>query len=310
MGLALKDQGNLVDAIFSYRKALTLKPNYDEAHYNLGFLLFQTNQYEKSFEHFKFSNFKDSKHYLLKILYIQNKKSIFFEQLEYFISQGEVHAVTGSLGCRSALRYGITKPNLFCKDPLNYVLSTDLSKQYDFDNIFVKTAQSILTENKVPQKRQKLLENGHQTYGNLFLSEKELTKTIQKIIRLEIEKYRLHYKHSNEGFLIKWPAKYSLYGWLINMKSGGKLRPHMHESGWVSGSIYINIPSNLKPEHGNIVVCIEEERIVGEKNNNKISIDVVTGKMCLFPASLLHYTIPFESEEERIVLAFDIIPEN
>jgi len=30
--------------------------------------------------------------------------------------------------------------------------------------------------------------------------------------------------------------------------------------------------------------------------------------LCLFPASLLHYTIPFESEEKRIVLAFDVVP--
>jgi hypothetical protein len=35
---------------------------------------------------------------------------------------------------------------------------------------------------------------------------------------------------------------------------------------------------------------------------------VVTGSLCLFPASLLHYTIPFESEEERVVLAFDVVP--
>ena len=41
---------------------------------------------------------------------------------------------------------------------------------------------------------------------------------------------------------------------------------------------------------------------------NKKSIDVVTGSLCLFPSSLLHYTIPFESEENRIVLAFDMIP--
>ena len=33
----------------------------------------------------------------------------------------------------------------------------------------------------------------------------------------------------------------------------------------------------------------------------------MTGSMCLFPASLLHYTIPFESLEERIVLAFDVV---
>jgi hypothetical protein len=28
--------------------------------------------------------------------------------------------------------------------------------------------------------------------------------------------------------------------------------------------------------------------------------------MCLFPSSLLHYTIPFEAEEDRTVLAFDV----
>jgi len=36
------------------------------------------------------------------------------------------------------------------------------------------------------------------------------------------------------------------------------------------------------------------------------TIDVVTGSLVLFPASLTHYTIPFESEEERLVLAFDV----
>ena len=32
------------------------------------------------------------------------------------------------------------------------------------------------------------------------------------------------------------------------------------------------------------------------------------GDIVLFPASLSHYTIPFESDEERIVLAFDVKP--
>jgi hypothetical protein len=35
---------------------------------------------------------------------------------------------------------------------------------------------------------------------------------------------------------------------------------------------------------------------------------VTTGSLCLFPASLLHYTIPFESNDDRIVLAFDVKP--
>ena len=90
------------------------------------------------------------------------------------------------------------------------------------------------------------------------------------------------------------------------MKSGGNLSPHMHENGWVSGSVYINVPPKLKADSGNLVVSIEDEQ--SNLEENKKSIDVVTGSLCLFPSSLHHYTIPFESNEERIVLAFDVIP--
>ena len=45
-----------------------------------------------------------------------------------------------------------------------------------------------------------------------------------------------------------------------------------------------------------------------ENDTQKNVMNVVTGSLCLFPSSLYHYTIPFESEEERIVLAFDILP--
>ena len=165
-----------------------------------------------------------------------------------------------------------------------------------------------MNESRVSNRKQNLLTNGYQTSGNLFSLERDLTQDIQKIIRLEVDKYLVNFKDSKEGLITSWPTDYNLYGWLVSMKSGGQLQPHMHEKGWISGSIYINVPSKLKADSGNLVVCIEEEQLEGENGNEEKSIDVVTGSLCLFPASLLHYTIPFESEEERIVLAFDVIP--
>ena len=85
------------------------------------------------------------------------------------------------------------------------------------------------------------------------------------------------------------------------MKSGGSLKTHMHETGWLSGSIYINIPKKTKKDSGNLVLNN------GIKSQEK-NIDLKTGNLCLFPASLLHHTIPFESEDDRIVLAFDVNP--
>ena len=37
-------------------------------------------------------------------------------------------------------------------------------------------------------------------------------------------------------------------------------------------------------------------------------IQLIEGDICLFPSSIFHRTLPFESDDERITLAFDIKP--
>jgi Flp pilus assembly protein TadD len=307
LGITLQLIGKLDEAEASFRHSILVNPDNSSAYYNLGMFLLFIEQYENAAECFKLSDFYKSKFYLLRCLYLLDKESLFYAQLDYFIEKDEVHPIIGSLVCRSALRYGVEKRNLFCKKPLNYILKTDLSTQYDFNEVFVKTVRNILNENRVPKKIQGLLSNGYQTHGNIFDIEPEATREIQKIIRTEVDKYKVRFKDCSEGLIKHWPSQYNLYGWFINMKRGGELRPHMHEQGWISGSIYINVPQKSKIDSGNLVVCIEDSPTTENKNHLE-SIDVVTGNMYLFPASLLHYTIPFDSDEERIVLAFDIVP--
>ena len=92
------------------------------------------------------------------------------------------------------------------------------------------------------------------------------------------------------------------------MKSGGELSAHFHDTGWITGSIYINVPPKSEEDSGNLVVTTHDSKHGIGKTENSKSIDVVTGSLCLFPSSLLHYTIPFKSDRDRITLAFDIIP--
>ena len=312
LGNTLKALGRLDEAEASYNHAIALKPNFAEAHYNLGNTLKdqgRLDEAEASYNHtiaLKPEDFKTHNH-LLMCLFLQDKKSVFFDELDYLIDQDKASAIIGSLTCRSALKYGLKKPNIFCTKPLNYVLHNDLNTRYDFEKIFVKKAKSILNENRISNRRQPLLVNGNQTSGNIFDIKSDDTKEIQNIIRVEIEKYLEKFKSSEEGLIKKIPTNYSLYGWLISMKSGGNLKPHIHTEGWLSGSIYISVPRKLNVDSGNLVVSLGEENdSIGKRKNEKKTINVVTGSMVLFPASLMHYTIPFESEEERIVLAFDV----
>ena len=312
LGNTLQELGRLEEAKASYLQATVLKPNYAEAHNNLGNTLQDLGRLGKAEESYLRAtlfkpDYTEAHSNLLKCLYRMDKKSLFFDRLDSLINQDKVNAVIGSLTCRSLLKYGLEKPNLFCKEPLTYVLHNDLKKQYDFEKIFVKKIRSILKESKVSRRNQPLLVNGYQTSGNLFDIKNSFTDEIQKAIRLEIERYRINFKNSDEGLIKKWPTEYSLYGWLINMKSSGELKPHIHSQGWLSGSVYINVPPKSETNSGNLVVSLGEE---SDANNTRINvkkiINVITGSLVLFPGSLTHFTIPFEAEEDRIVLAFDV----
>ena len=301
MGLSFKELGNVKEAIEAYNKALVIKPNYIEADYYMGIALKDQGDLEEAVKAFKRDNSIKSQTYLLKCLYALGNPADIYEQLEYLVERGVTNAVIGSYISRSQIKYGMKLKNPFCNDPLKYALHTNLSSDHNFKDIFIKGATDILTKDSVQNRVTSLLTKGTQTAGNFFNQIDDITVEIQSILRSEIENYRMHFSDSQEGLIKSWPTNYELNGWLVSMKSGGKIAPHMHDNGWISGSVYINVPPKKNIDSGNFVVCLENER-------ENLSIDVVTGSLCLFPSSLLHYTIPFEADENRIVLAFDVIP--
>ena len=271
--------------------------------------MFEGKQYAVAAEQFELSNIHQSKWHAVKCSYNQSEEVIFYEQLDLLIDQGEINAVIGSLiGC-SKVKFGIERSNPFCTDPLRYVVTTNLNERYNFDDIFIETARDVLIDESVSYKSQGHLTNGIQTAGNFFALGKVSETEIENIIHAEIEKYRVQFKDSDEGFIKNWPTSYDIKGWLVCMQSGGKLAPHIHDTGWITGSIYINVPPKSEPNSGNLVLRLsDQEQGLGVESSQERIIDVMTGSLCLFPSSLHHHTVPFEEEENRIVLAFDVIP--
>ena len=307
LGSTLKELGRLEEAEASYRQAMALKQGYPEATYNLGILYYEGGRYEKAANQFTLIDLRMSKVYLLRCLYMQDQQSSFYDQLDDILNQGENNALIGSIISQSNIRYGSNKHNPFCNEPLKYVVETDLLKRCDFKTVFFNSVNEILSDRQVQVRNQRLLSKGIQTAGNVFSQAGQTIGEIERIIRSELEKYRVLFNSSEEGLITNWPTDYRLYGWLVSMKSGGELDAHIHERGWVSGSIYINVPPRSNSDSGNLVVGLGDVKNRLGGLENRVSIHVETGSLCLFPASLHHCTIPFEAEEDRIVLAFDVI---
>ena len=245
MGIALKDQGKLEEAIHCYNKALDICPDCHEANTNLAVLFYESSRFEEAAQLFAMDTSIINQTYLLKCFYEQDEQQKFYKQLEYLLGQGENNCVIGSFISRAEIRYGVKKQNPFCNEPLKYVLKKDLTGEYNFNNIFVNGALEILSDDRVKYKREDhffahhttRFTNGVMTAGNIFTQVGRLTDEIERVICSEIEKYKILFKDSNEGIIKNWPKNYSIFGWLVSMKNGGELSAHIHETGWVSGSV-------------------------------------------------------------------------
>ena len=96
------------------------------AYNNLGILLIQRKDFAGGCGVFKLCDTEKSRSYLLRCFYHLNEKALFEEHLDELMTQEDCNAVVGSFVCRAVQKFGITKPDLFCQDPISYVVSTDL----------------------------------------------------------------------------------------------------------------------------------------------------------------------------------------
>ncbi len=132
-------------------------------------------------------------------------------------------------------------------------------------------------------------------------------------IRSAIEHYRTALVQSpDHPFLAAWPERWRLTAWGVVLNGEGNLVPHIHPEGYFGGVYYVELPDVVAmPEHAQAgwfelgrpppeLHCTVEPEIC--------AIQPEVGKMLLFPAYLYHRTIPYQSGQRRISIAFDIVP--
>tara|TARA_X000000368_G_C22646610_1_gene543370 strand:- start:136 stop:522 length:387 start_codon:yes stop_codon:yes gene_type:complete len=122
-----------------------------------------------------------------------------------------------------------------------------------------------------------------------------------------IDEYKQYYKNTEDLYIKEFPDQYALTGWAVNLKTSGYQKSHNHSNSWLSGVFYLKVPSKLSKNDGNIKFSKHGYNFPksNEVSSSKI-IEVNEGKLVMFPSSLYHETIPFESNEDRISIAFDV----
>ena len=108
------------------------------------------------------------------------------------------------------------------------------------------------------------------------------------------------------------PERWGLTAWSVVMDAQGHQLPHVHPAAWVSGVYYVQLPPVIHREDPGHEGWIEFGEPPGEfqmPGGHPVRLyHPAEGRMFLFPSWYWHRTLPFESDTQRICIAFDVLP--
>lgn len=133
------------------------------------------------------------------------------------------------------------------------------------------------------------------------------------VIEKAIAEYRrLVPEQPPHPFLADWPPDYRLDCWATLLRGQGNLMTHIHLSGYLSGVYYPLLPDVVDDKEAGEAGWLEVGRAPDDLNCQAPqavhTIQPRPGLLVLFPAYYYHRTIPFESRDHRISVAFDMVP--
>ena len=343
LGIIFRDLGKSKEAELSLRKAIGLNPDFAMAYRDLASILMESGKTIESMKYLEkaFKLYPESEKISYNIAYTYYLQNEYNSAIRYLVNKKSIQCQTLYLGCLLGMDkidefyqvYNDLKNNkisnpaigalvdhvneiydnkiesTFCNSTIEYVLIDKVTEDY-FSDESINEVINYLKSNEKKVKYQSLLTNGSQSSGNLFKLDYPFIKKLRTVIEHKIDIYKKRFIDSKEGLIENWPKDYDLNAWAVVMRKGGFLKPHNHTYGWISGSFYIKMPKlENKSNDGDLAFTYKDPNLPSKNKKFKTFIQKIeTRDIIIFPSSLFHYTIPFDSEEERICFVFDLIP--
>lgn len=191
---------------------------------------------------------------------------------------------------------------------------------YDSRESFFADVQAALEELHHAQARpiEQSVRGGTQTNGFLFRLKHPLLATLEQQIRLAVKSVLADFPDDRDHPF--WRRKiaeprgdgFQFSGaWSVRLFGEGFHTNHIHTEGWVSSALYVALPDEVKSGDdtaGHIQFGVPMSELELDLPAKRV-IKPEVGTLVLFPSYMWHGTIPFQSEQPRITVAFDLIPQ-
>ncbi|MGH8296104.1 MAG: 2OG-Fe(II) oxygenase family protein [Steroidobacteraceae bacterium] len=156
------------------------------------------------------------------------------------------------------------------------------------------------------------LRHGTETTQDLTRSADPVIRALFAAFAAPIARYLEHIgpgadplRRRNEG---RWRFNGS---WSVRLRNRGFHTSHVHPRGWISSAFYIGLPdvmADARTDAG-MLSFGRPGLLTTPPLDAEYSVRPAPGMLVLFPSYFWHGTIPFQSPQPRLTVAFDAVPE-
>eukprot|EP01093_Parvamoeba_rugata_P012187 TRINITY_DN34_c0_g5_i1.p1 TRINITY_DN34_c0_g5~~TRINITY_DN34_c0_g5_i1.p1 ORF type:complete len:610 (+),score=71.93 TRINITY_DN34_c0_g5_i1:4841-6670(+) len=190
----------------------------------------------------------------------------------------------------------------------------DVPEGYVDKSEFIHSLKTCLTNLHVTKRHPltQSLRQGTQTPGELFLRKENtiqaLAAQLNKSCVNALSAMNIDSKHPTFCDNLKGVSFQT--SWSVKLKNQGFHASHVHPKGWFSSAFYVQVPGvddnsekqgwlHLGQPGVRVHTPLEPERWIEPEE----------GVLVLFPSFMWHGTAPFESADDRLSVAFDLLPQ-
>lgn len=323
LGNVLGRLGKRPDAIASYERALEIEPGFADAQGNLAQALFEAGDRDRAFEVFS------------KAIEAHPAESVLHWMFaSALLKAGDLDAALEAVDAGLEVAPGSTR-NLSLKGAVLTARGEGEAARalVDFDR-FIETVRirqvpgfdSVQAFNVAFRDHieshptlfgdptHNATRHGKHT-GELLQEPKGPVAALEQIIIERGDAYRQRMgMDPAHPFLAAPPERFTLTVWAVVLPARGYQTAHIHPDAWLSGVYYAQVPAAAETKgHDGWIAFAETAAMLDgtpdtlqEKGARLIRPE--EGLMVLFPSYFYHGTIPFETDETRISVAFDLMP--
>ena len=156
------------------------------------------------------------------------------------------------------------------------------------------------------------LRQGTETTQDLSRNEDPVIQALFHAFAAPIARYRDHIGQGDDALRRRNRGASRYNGsWSVRLHSEGFHTSHVHPRGWISSACYIQLPDSMRAGHtGEGILSFGAPGMVTTPSlNAELSVRPELGLLVLFPSYFWHGTLPFHSEQPRLTVAFDVVPE-